>query len=476
MTLFIVLGVSIISCSKDNHDQPTISVNGNVSVEANGNVSGDIVVTTENTDWTVDVSNGKEWLTAYKNGNKVTLAAKENPSTEDRIGTLIISATADSKLSYTVNVTQKGSTSSITVNGSETTDITFIGFFDNRSGIDFKQTVKIVSNVSWSISGKPEWLSISPSNGNGNIEMVIYPNSENETASSRTASIILNGAGKSATINVTQEAGKPVCYVEIQNEVILYDRMCWEYKATSNVNTFQWMLISETEYNRMTDKELIEEISEREKQKFIDEYLNFVAYDYNSYPISPNSTYYLITLASDNFGKLGELRKTKLATPGYKNATEDAWVNFENIYSNISSGFWFDTIKEGYCNTYHIIYGIIPAEYTYNSAVYAFEINYYLKHKKKHWYAENWDMEIITDYPNNHTFKYSTPYLSIFPNCFAYAWGAFKDGSLSSDLMGFQWDTSKEEAIRKVSSHSAKMKNVLIKRSVEEQRAREMHK
>lgn len=478
VTLFVVLGLSFTSCSSSSDDpEPTMSVNGTASIEADGTVIGDITVTAENTDWTVDVNTGKEWLTAYKNGNKVALSAKENTSTETRNATIVVTATASSTMSYTVNVIQKGASSVITVNGTESADITFTGAFENKSGIDFKQTVKVVSNVSWSVSGKPDWLSISPSNGNGNVDMTIYPTSENETSSPRTATIILAGAGKTATINVTQEAGKPVCYAEIQNEVVLHNRMCWEYKATSNVNTFQWILLSEREYNRLTDKELLEEVTQQEKLKFTDDYLSMVVYDSHNNEIVSNSTYYIVTVATDTNGKTGELKKKKLVTPSYKNGTEDAWVSFDNVYYSQSKGFWFDTTKEGYCSTYHLIYGIIPAGYAYNSAVYAFEINYYLKYKKKHWYAENWQMEIVTDYPNNHTFTYSTSYLPVYPRCFAYAWGIFKDGTLSSDLMGFQWDTSTESSMQKVRSHSAETKkNILIKRSVEQQRAKKMRR
>lgn len=253
--------------------------------------------------------------------------------------------------------------------------------------------------------------------------------------------------------------------------------MCWEYKATSNVNTFQWILLSEKEFNRLTDKELLEEVSQREELKFSDDYISMVAKDAHDNDIVENSAYYVVTVAKDAYGKTGELKKKKLVTPSYKDGREDAWVSFDNIVSNQSKGFWFDTVKEGYCSTYHLIYGIVPASYAYNSAVYAFEINYYLKYKKKHWYAENWEMEIVTDYPNNHTFTYNTEYLSVIPVCFAYAWGIFKDETLSSDLMGFQWDTSSKNSPRKVINRSAEpKKNILIKRSEEQQRARKVRR
>lgn len=104
------MSVGLSSCGDDNDSPaPTLSVSGTVSIEANGSTSGDIIVTAVNTDWSVDVTSGKDWLTAYKNGNKVAISAKENTEITDRTGTIVVTATADSKLSYPVSVTQKGS-------------------------------------------------------------------------------------------------------------------------------------------------------------------------------------------------------------------------------------------------------------------------------------------------------------------------------------------------------------------------------
>ena len=334
---------------------------------------------------------------------------------------------------------------SIKVNGSSSTDLTFSGNFDGKSGIDYKQSVAVVSTTQWSISKDADWISVSPSNGNGSVEMVIYPTSENPSASPRTATITLSGSEVSATIRVTQDGGKPFCYVEPQNIVALWDRMAWEYSASGNVNKFQYILLSETEYNRMTDKEMIKELNKREEMKYADDYLTTVGKDYSGKAITANTAYYIVTMAYNTEDKVGELKKTKITTPAYLNADKDAWVSFDNLgyYSNWA-GFSFETKKEGYCNTYHIIYGLYTEQV--NSVVHAFEINYYLKNKKKHWLAAGFGWEIITDYPNNHAFNYYStslpsnlqPYVSNIPWAFASAWGVFKDGTLSSDLLGFQ--------------------------------------
>ena len=49
VTLFVVLGLAFTSCSSSSDDpEPTMSVNGSASIEADGTVVGDITVTAEN--------------------------------------------------------------------------------------------------------------------------------------------------------------------------------------------------------------------------------------------------------------------------------------------------------------------------------------------------------------------------------------------------------------------------------------------
>ena len=458
----------------------TLSVNIS-SVEFEPEGGSQTIQVTSNSGW--NVSGNQSWLTvnttsaqAPTSGSEskiITLTANENNTSADRTCTLTFTTT-DGNSSAIVSVTQKKPKPFITVNGAASVNPSpFPGMFGSgKSGVDYKIGVVVNSNIQWTMSGNEDWLYVSTTSGSNTVDMTIYPKTENNSSTPRKAIITLSGSGASANIVIEQEGGKPVCYVLPANEVALYDRMGWEYTATSNVNKFQWILLSEREFNRMTDNELIEELSKEEELKFVDDYLSFVAYDSHDNRITQNSTYYVVTIAYDGDGKAGELKKTKIKTPAFLNVDDDAWVNFANVACNYSQGFWFDAIKEGYCNTYHLIYGIQTD--TYNSVVYAFEINYYLKNKKKHWFAENWEMEIVTDYPNNHTFTYSTTLLSYIPICFAYGWGVFKDGTISSDLVGFQWDTSKENA-RKLNMRSTNaFQNITYRRSVETERAKKM--
>lgn len=474
------LSVGLTSCGGDDDDPapvPSLKVSStSVLVDPNGSSTGDVTVTAENTDWTVDVTSGREWLTAYKNGNRVAISAKENTGTSDRTGSMTIAATANASLSYSIAVVQRGTSAFITVNGSDSARHEFPGLFGSGKGIDFKQTFKIKSNVQWTLSGTPNWLNVSPTSGNGDVDLTIYPSSENDTDTSRTATLTLSAAGSSVTIEITQKGGRPYVSVTPANQVALYDCMCWEYTATSNANNFKWILLEESEYKRLTEKEIYDEIRNKETLKYANDYLSSTGYDSHNNRIKENTTYYLITLAYDGNDKEGALKTTIIKTPSYYDADRDAWVSVSNVRYNLSSGFQFDATKEGFCNTYHIIYGNLNR--TYNRVVYAFEINYYLKNNRKHWLANNWQMEITTDYPNNHTFTYYTTDLVDYPICFAYGWGKFANGDLSSDLVGSHYDLSEENSVRRAAPLRVKETSefTLIKRSEEEQLAKLLRK
>ena len=367
---------------------------------------------------------------------------------------------------------EKNEVSFLTVNGTNSAEHTFPGLFENgKAGIDYKQVFIICSNVQWSLTGKEDWLNVSTTSGNGNLELTIYPTSQNNTDKNREANLVLSSSGQTVSIKITQYAGKPVCYVIPTNEVALYDRICWEYEATDNVNTFQWLILSEQDYNRLTTKEILEKLNEEEYLKHSDSYISFVSYDSFDYEITEQSNYYVITLAQDKDGIAGELKSTKIRTPKYYDYDNDAFVSFEfGEYDDF--GFEFYVSKEAYCHTYHLIYGAITEEdYGLNSALYAFQINYYLKHNKKHWFTEQNGLEIITNYPNNHDFSYIT-YMPITPICVAYGWGVFQDGTRSSDLMGFQYNTEmayeSTYQIQTSRTKEEKPKNFTIKRSAED--------
>ena len=451
--------ILLSSCKKDpeltvSTNQISFSANGeSVSLKVKSNTSW---IITGNPSWlTVSPSTGSE------NAN-VVFAAQQNSETTSRKCVITIS-TDDAEVIQTINVEQAGSEVFLSVSPSDI-------YFTSKEG-EFAE-LKIMTQTTWRISDVPSWLNVNLQ-GDGTTTIKVTTKSANETDESRSAELKVTAGEKTATVTVTQEAGKPVCYVEPINVVALYDEICFELSATSNVNTFKIGYLDENEYKRMTEKEIIAYVEEGEMNKFADDYIFFPG------GFDDNTKYYICTIAYDENGDAGELRYATITTPQYINYDNDAFVSYSDM-SYGADGFQFTVTKEGFCDTYHLIYGNIgTSDEGYSRSLYAFQIKYFMNKKEKHWFADNWGLEIVTDYPNNHTFSHYTYTIPYFPVIVIYGWGVFKDGSLSSDMIGGQWNTSEYDAPslsraeRRVSGKNGIFTRV-ISRSVEEAKAAKM--
>ena len=451
MLVLMLSATFIFSSCKDDDDEPsTLSVSStDLDFTALGGERSFSV--TSNTAWTIN--GAKSWcyvsITQGTGNLSVNVEVEKNTTKEARKCRLTVS-TSDGTQSKTISIQQDAAETTLTVSPA---DITFNG----ESGL--KDEFKITTNGHWTISGKPEWLNV-PTSGDGDTTCKIETMSANDTDEDRTVELQITADGKSATLRVTQKGLRVKCSIMPTNLVALYDEICFDLKATGNINTFKYLIHSELDLNRLTDKEIEAELAEVEADKFVDDYIIFPDSYYSEgsyYYFQSNTTYYICTIAYDVNGKAGALKKTPIKTLKYFDYDNDAFVSFsDEVYG--TGGFQFTCTKEGYCNSYHLIYGNLPASYKgYPRVLYAFEINYYVTKRQKHWFAENWGLKIETEYPNNHTFTYTTSTLSQYPLLMAMAWGVFKDGSVSSDMTGFRYDISQDE--------DAPNRNVRVKRS-----------
>lgn len=456
MWVLAMCTILLSSCRKDS--ELTVNLN-QISFSANGESVS--LKVKSNTDWII--TGYPSWLTVSPStGNEnasVVVAAQQNSETVSRKCVLTIS-TDDAEVIQTVNVEQAGSEVLLSVSPSDI-------YFTSKEGESAE--LKIITQTTWKISDVPSWLNVNQQ-GDGTTTVKITTKSANETDESRTAELKVTAGNKTATIKVTQEAGKPVCYVEPINIVALYDEICFELSATSNVNTFKFGYLDEYEYERLTEKEIKEYVEQGESNKFVDEYIFFPG------GFDDNTKYYICTIAYDENGEAGTLRTTAVTTPKYVDYDNDAFVSYSEVtYGN--SGFQFTVTKEGFCDTYHLIYGNIDASYEgYSRSLYAFQINYFINKGKKHWFAENWGLEIVTDYPNNHTFSCYTYTIPYYPLIVIYSWGVYKNGSLSSDMIGLQWNASEDYApsLLRVEREKSEKNGIftrIVSRSVEEVKA-----
>ncbi len=345
---------------------------------------------------------------------------------------------------------------SILVNGLESASLEFDGTFSGKAGIDFKQTVTVTSSVQFSVTNVPDWLNVSPSNGKGSIEMSIYPKSENNSSVSRSAVIKIQGNDDScAEISVIQHEGLSKAKVTPANTVALYNQIGWELESEGNTNSFQLLLLTKDDLERMTEKELLNELMLSEQMKYKDQYMFFYSKDSHNNKITPNTTYYICTVSYDMKGEIGSVEKSRIVTPVYYDGDKDAWARIsDEVHFDLFSGFQFSVTKDGYCKTYHTIYGCLNDYYP--SIAFVFEINYYIKNKSKHWFSQKNNLEISTNYPNDHVFTYNTTELLDKPIISICTWGVFENGTESSDAMLFRGDISEVLAPMRSNSHDLK--------------------
>lgn len=466
--LVVVLfsALSLSSCSGDDDEEELIFSLSTSSLDFTARGGEKSFTVNSNTSWLIN--GAKSWcyvsMTQGKGTQSVNVEVEKNTTNEERTCRLTVTTSEGS--TQTLTIKQDAAETTLTVSPNNLT-------FNGESGST--DEVSITCSGNWTISNIPDWLNI-PSSGNGDTKCKVETLSANDTDEDRTAELLINADGKSAALKVTQKALRVKCYIMPTNLVALYDQICFDLEPTGNINIFKYLIHSERDINRLTDKEIETELADVESCKYADDYIIFPSSYYSDggyYSLMPNTTYYICTIAYDVNGKPGALKKTPIKTLQFVDYDNDAFVSFSDEYYN-ASGFLFTCTKEGYCDSYHLIYGNLPALYkTYPRVLYAFEINYYLTKKKKHWFAENWGLKIETYYPNNHAFTHTTSSMSQYPLLVAMAWGVFKDGSVSSDMTGFLYDISQDEdaSIRNVrartNSPKPSNKDGMILRSVD---------
>ncbi len=185
-------------------DDPVVAskeqiVISNQSVSFLAEVGEQTINVNANCAWTVTVENGDaNWMTVNPksgvNMGSFTISVTANTTETDRYATLIV---AGKTLTRTINVTQRGRETTMTV------DVSSLDFSVNGAS----KTFSITSNGSWTIEA-PEWCGLSMKSGSNNKEITVTVG-KNETGAERTGEIVVSGqSGKTARISVRQDGGK----------------------------------------------------------------------------------------------------------------------------------------------------------------------------------------------------------------------------------------------------------------------------
>ena len=185
-------------------EEPQVSKD-RVDVAPNLQLLGDGQVTeltvTANCSWTITKS--ADWLTVNpmsgNNTETVRVSAGKNPTSEPRYATLTVKG-GKAPEKY-VMVTQLAGTVVPEVK-TLTADVSSLAFEAKGEA----KTIKIVSNTTWSITGRPDWCVLSESSGSESRDITVTAN-ENTKTEDRFGQIVIEGDGVSkVVIDVTQKA------------------------------------------------------------------------------------------------------------------------------------------------------------------------------------------------------------------------------------------------------------------------------
>ena len=155
------------------------------------------------------VSCNQTWLSCTPaNGEDkgyVTVTVAPNTGTSARDA--IITVKASNGDTRQISVSQTGSTPETLTLHVETTTMTFNA--DQEYPNESPQTFRVRSNTSWNVTSSESWLKITPTKGEGNLDITVVPTTYRDTSRDREAIITITADKKSDlrhTIRVIQKA------------------------------------------------------------------------------------------------------------------------------------------------------------------------------------------------------------------------------------------------------------------------------
>jgi len=463
MLVALVMSVGVISsCGNDDDVEPatlTLSTSSLDFSASGGTASVNVI---SNTNWNITGSN--EWckalITSGQGNSSVIINVEVSNTAESRENKLTF-YTQDGTVSQSVTVKQSGMKLSLSVSPAK------ISFLSNANE---HKTITINATGKWTIENKDnvDWLNYD-SEGEGNTTLDIATKSINESSKARTANLIVkltSDENVNQTITITQDplysdvCVKPSDWVAVYDELYELFEISCEYvsdEKSSEANQFRYLLLPESDLKYWTKKEIRDALEKQDLLKYSYGYLTTLVVDSNDDWLTGNTTYRFMSLAYDENGNAGDVYEETIKTPSRLNATDDAYISYSNL-SLTDNGFTFYASPEGRTRQYHIIYGNNNKAINL-AASYAFQINYYLKYKKKHWFTDNWKLTIETNYPNAHQFYHSSS-LSLSSNSTitAWGWGVFENGNRSTCLTGFDIDLTSTEVSKPKKVNSKKEK------------------
>lgn len=215
--------------SLTNTSSPSLNISPSaLGFEATGGTQS--IAVTSNSNWIV--STNQSWLSVNPNNgtnnSSVSVICATNNNTTARNGTITISGGG---ISRTITVTQQGAGAVLNIASTSIEASTESG----------SQSIAVVANVPWTASESLPWVSINPSNGNGN-GLFIVRYEANTSSSPRSGDIQVSGGGITRVLNITQQGILPE--LNISTTAVDFERAGGDktINISSNIN---WIITSD---------------------------------------------------------------------------------------------------------------------------------------------------------------------------------------------------------------------------------------
>ena len=236
----LLLCLCLTACSSSDDEEnvePQLQISPVALSLDRGEGNAETLSLTCNTEWTATAS--ADWLTVTPasgsgNASVVVMTNEENPEPEMRSATVTVTAGG---LKKTVSVTQDAGIS-LNVTPTEAT---------MPSGGTQAVTFDITTDVAWSISGAPDWLSLSAYEGFGNATVTATAIEANYSPNIRSATLTVTAESRTATIKIRQGIYQNSSDVSVTDEIILSDGWAMEFDFNSMVEGYYFATISPEE-------------------------------------------------------------------------------------------------------------------------------------------------------------------------------------------------------------------------------------
>lgn len=340
----------MVACGDDEED-PKLEVSTNeITFDAEGETQS--LTIDSNVSWSI--TGNKSWLsvspTMGKKDATVVLTAQQNTNVENRNCQLTI-VSADGVVSQTVKVVQKGAEGELRVNGSTSASLSF-----GADGGE-KQQINITANSDWTITSIPDWIRVSPVNGSKNSTITLTVETENFSDEDREATLVIEGNGISANLNVNQVAKLAKnCRIEFSNMTLMYDGFAADLAFGSDVVGYREAFFEEDDVRGLTDRDIYNKLMEQP------EYIQEENYTFSGIYEAGTTIWYCIAAYgrennSDGTHKYGPAIIKKITT---KNITPESDMMLSISYNNLN---WNVRAYRGYDTETGINWGQLCSEF-----------------------------------------------------------------------------------------------------------------